>query len=371
MYVDMFLFNDLFFGVEFMKHITPPYGFLWVPRMEDPNQTWVDYLRSLASEYMVFIPNYFYKFYLILDSSANSLYSYFWVLKYKGLVNMYGGETYSLEVTFYTAVYVTTTTTFLLVFIWVAYLIFMYFIIWGLKSATSKKNFLGNSSYLYGGIYKVVEGCGQFEDLISYSISAVFFGFWFYFYTIFASQIISKYSVLIIAFILLLCLTAWVLPTKLLYKCGLAFPQYIRGAGRSTSLAYEMVLDFMAVSIMAVRLLVQNIRFLFIFFACFEYYEYIMNTAGMHLPTLLPYITWESYWAGDFKEWKFYEFGLQLAVQAVEYLYYIGHLTAVYIAQFTIYILLSFWIFLFLYTTFVVPSPYKYFFYKRYGLLIK
>jgi len=72
---------------------------------------------------------------------------------------------------------------------------------------------------------------------------------------------------------------------------GLAFAQYVRGAGRSTSLIFETLLDFVSVSVIIIRFFVQNIRFVFIFVGFFEYYEYIDSKIQPAATSILPYIT--------------------------------------------------------------------------------
>jgi hypothetical protein len=151
----------------------------------------------------------------------------------------------------------------------------------------------------------------------------------------------------------------------------LAFAQYVRGSGRSTSLVFETLLDFVSVSVIIIRFFVQNIRFVFIFVGFFEYYEYIESKIQPMSTSLIPYISWSDYWVGAYSDWYWFEILLQVFVQVVSYVYYVGHLIITYIAQLSVYIILSFWIFFFLYTTFSLPSKEKYFYFKRYALLIK
>jgi hypothetical protein len=50
---------------------------------------------------------------------------------------------------------------------------------------------------------------------------------------------------------------------------------YIRGGGKTTSLLFETMLDFVSISVISMRFFIQNIRFVFIFSAFFELYEFI------------------------------------------------------------------------------------------------
>ena len=57
---------------------------------------------------------------------------------------------------------------------------------------------------------------------------------------------------------------------------GIQFVQYVRGASRSTNLIVESVFDTISVLTIIVRFLVQNIRYVFIFSAFFELYEFLV-----------------------------------------------------------------------------------------------
>ena len=68
---------------------------------------------------------------------------------------------------------------------------------------------------------------------------------------------------------------------------GLAFSHYVRGAGNSSNFLFETLLDFIAVSVIFIRFFIQNIRFILIFFAFFELYEYVYLSLNLNPGMLL------------------------------------------------------------------------------------
>lgn len=247
----------------------------------------------------------------------------------------------------------------------------LYFYAYGLRNNSSHRGLTEGGIFLYAYLDEVEEECGQLEDGITYLLYFAVFVLWFYFFNIFAAAIILKHINWLLTLFCFILILGIVIPGSLLTQVGLAFAQYIRGAGRGTSLIFETLLDFVSVSVIVIRFFVQNVRFVFIFVGFFEYYEYIDSQIYPLNNLLIPQITWRNYWQGDYSSWYWFELFLQFFVQVVSYIYYVGHLTITYIAQLSIYIILSFWIYFFLYTTFALPSQEKYFYFKRYALLLK
>ncbi len=85
------------------------------------------------------------------------------------------------------------------------------------------------------------------------------------------------------------------MPSGVIYTIGISFVQYIRGSARSTNLPFEVLLDAVSVSVILIRFFLQNIRFVFIFIAFFEYYEYITLHFDPNLTGLVAPFTWEQY----------------------------------------------------------------------------
>lgn len=209
------------------------------------------------------------------------------------------------------------------------------------------------------------EEVGSLDDSLYYFLVFGLFVLWFFFFTIWGGFFFKSISWVVTVFFFV-SLAAILIPLFVLKDLGIAFVNYIRGAGRSSSLLFEVMLDFVAVSVIMIRFAVQNIRFVFIFSAFFELYEYIYDKINIEsnlfgANVLSPGFFFSSatgnlYW---------YELVVHFLANWALYLYYLGHLTLLFVAQLSIYFILSFWLFFFLYTTFSLEAHEKYFFFKK------
>lgn len=308
--------------------------------------------------------------YLVCETKATVLYKFYILLIYEGLLNFHCFKPKLLITLWEPSRWV--------VVFFNSYLISVFFYLtvchvynYNAKTSVKNLNLSENTMFLYAYLDELDEELGQLEDIATYLIYFAVFILWFYFFNIFASAIIVKNIHGILGIFLFILSLGAVIPTKLLLNFGLAFSQYVRGSARSTKVFLEVILDFVAVSVIILRFFVQNVRFVFILVAFFEYYEFISNMHPTTSTSILPYISWDGYWRGEYRRWYWFEFVLQLFTQSVCYIYYVGHLTITYIAQLAIYIILSFWIFFFLYNTIVLDSYSKYFFFRRHVLMLK
>lgn len=204
---------------------------------------------------------------------------------------------------------------------------------------------------------------GAIDDMIIYGLMFAVIVSWYFFFTIFVTYLNSNMTwfIILLNFIFL---TALLLPFFILYSFGASFPVFVRGVGKSTSIFMEAFLDFIAIGVMFSRFIIQNFRLALVFAAFFELSEYIyMNCDfigislfdkffSVNIFNTVSTIYWYD-WVGDF-----------LTAQLL-LIYYWGHLVIVFIMQLINYFLLSFYLFYFLYTTFVFESHEKYFFFKR------
>lgn len=204
---------------------------------------------------------------------------------------------------------------------------------------------------------------GAIDDMIIYGLMFAVIVSWYFFFTIFVTYLNSNMTwfIILLNFIFL---TALLLPFFILYSFGASFPVFVRGVGKSTSIFMEAFLDFIAIGVMFSRFIIQNFRLALVFAAFFELSEYIyMNCDfigislfdkffSVNIFNTVSTIYWYD-WVGDF-----------LTAQLL-LIYYWGHLVIVFITQLINYFLLSFYLFYFLYTTFVFESHEKYFFFKR------
>lgn len=222
---------------------------------------------------------------------------------------------------------------------------------------TVNYNYLGEIEGEYGAV----------EDYLGYLMGLLLLVFWYYLFTLFLHYIWEHYlHTLLVGWVFLICLT-WLLPFTTLGNFGLGFSSYVRGAGKSAMVIIEVLLDYIAVSVIFIRFFIQNIRFLLIFLAYFELFEFLnlqlyFNSAYFST-SLFEYKNW--YRGGEYTLTLFVEFFFNLIWLGILYFYYTIHLTILYLVQIGIYFLLSFWLFGFLFTSFTLIPLEKHFLLKR------
>lgn len=244
----------------------------------------------------------------------------------------------------------------------ISFFVLFYIGVYGLKLTTNIVSNFDNNFTIFSYFSDLEEELGSIDDGILYYLIFGVIISWFFFFTIFYSFFNQIFTV-VVSLAFFSVLTAFLVPTFTLKNFGLSFTHYVRGSGKTTSILYETTLDFLAVSIIYIRFLVQNIRFVFIFFAFFELYEFIyfnldgfVNNALFSQKTNWAYYIVSGYWVNLL---------LSVVVNWFLFIYYLGHLTILFIAQLAVFFALSFWLFFFMYTSFVLQSHEKYFFFKK------
>lgn len=66
------------------------------------------------------------------------------------------------------------------------------------------------------------------------------------------------------------------IPISLLYDYGSYFLTYLNGVGKSSVMMLELLFDYIAVSIFFLRLMVQNVRLVFMLFTYAELHELVV-----------------------------------------------------------------------------------------------
>ena len=66
------------------------------------------------------------------------------------------------------------------------------------------------------------------------------------------------------------------IPFSLLYDYGSYFLTYLNGVGKSSVLMLELLFDYIALSVFYVRLMVQNVRLIFMLFTYSELHELVV-----------------------------------------------------------------------------------------------
>lgn len=151
------------------------------------------------------------------------------------------------------------------------------------------------------------------------------------------------------------------MPMNLVYDGGNYTSFFLRGACNTTVFLLEFLYDVLCTTIMFIRLFIQNIRFVLMFFAFLEICEFIYNN------TFFEYYFYYNLKV-NFLQNSNKSF-LMSTIQNLEillnyfifYFYNIAHLLYETLSHFFAYIILVFWFFFFLYTTFLTSRLEKYF----------
>lgn len=212
------------------------------------------------------------------------------------------------------------------------------------------------------------EELGSVDDAFTLIFLFIIVFGWFFalslcFSYIFNSQLtlFGLATIILIFFILLT-------PFSTLIDFGIAFTSYIRGASSSANLFVECIFDIIGTLVVFTRFVVQNIRFVLIFFAYFELFEWVYNS--IFLEFFLNYVTLNKKIYLEFNLYnldvsKFFMFFAYLITTIISYLYYLVHLLILVFVQTTIYMLISFWLFFFFYTSFTLNTTEKVFIKKK------
>ena len=208
---------------------------------------------------------------------------------------------------------------------------------------------------------------GSLDDSISFFFVffITIFGFIIFLNLILITKTISFmwfFSGLIITLIFII-----LIPLNVFFDMGSNFVAYIKGSSASSNMFIEGFFDVIACSIVIARFIVQNIRFVFIFGAIFELFEWTFCTNSIILMNQFTHIENINTIGLDyFIEHNLNIILINILLTIIFYFYYILHLIFLLIVQLSIYILISLWLFFFLYTTFFLNKTEKFFLYKRY-----
>ena len=176
----------------------------------------------------------------------------------------------------------------------------------------------------------------------------------------FSTQSESKLVLLTIS----VMLTILSIPVRLLWDFGLAFGMYVRGAASSSNLIVEAFFDIIGVIIIFTRFVVQNIRFLLVFVAFFELFEWVATTVETsYYLQLASNNPTQSFIYLDPQ--GIFSLLLNTVKSSFIYLYHLLHLIIVSFMQIGVYLMVSFWLFFFLYTSFFKVTLDNYFSVKR------
>jgi len=248
-------------------------------------------------------------------------------------------------------------------FMLLSYFLIMYFSYY--NNSTTEENLIDHD-YLVGTVtVESEEEIGSIDDtLLSMVIFTLLFlwffwinGFFFFFSFSIYTSVISLFPFLYMLII--------IIPTLLLVDYGIYFLTYLSGSGKSTSITVEFTFDYIAMSIFFLRLLVQNVRLIFMIFTFTELHEMIIYdrvVVNFCFFDELILANKGNYW-NIFKNGHYYLFKLSMVL--LNWLYELFHTFFMVIFQFIAFFAMIFWLFLFLYSMFSVEMHEAYFYIKR------
>lgn len=143
-------------------------------------------------------------------------------------------------------------------------------------------------------------------------------------------------------------------PTYLLFDYGLFYGTYLRGASLSSFFLYEFGYDIIMICVFYIRLALQAIRLVLMAIACASYYDYIMfynykNCMLIQQPTTLMEVS------NVFNLTVFW-FLIKVPGTLLYLAYEVLHLWFILISQTLSFFAMIFWLFLYLYSFFLIVT---------------
>jgi hypothetical protein len=230
-------------------------------------------------------------------------------------------------------------------------------------SSPSKEESTVDSDYLTASITVESEKeIGSIDDMLMPSVVLLYtFGWYFYLY---CWNIISCLPEVILAFFFfpLLYYTIFNTPTFLLYDFGILFTAYLKGVAPSPTLVFELMYDYIAVIAFYVRVLTQGVRLILMFFTYALMHDFVLYIDYSHRFLTGNESLWEdiSNINASLSSVTYFFLGV-LPGHILNWMYEVFHTFFVVTGQIIAYFAMIFWLFLFLFTFFVIEKQENYF----------
>ncbi len=230
-------------------------------------------------------------------------------------------------------------------------------------SSSSKEEATIDADYLSASITVESEKeIGSIDDMLMPSIVLIYtFGWYFYIY---CWNLFCCVPEIVLVFFLfpLLYYTIGNTPTFLLHDFGILFACYLRGIAPTPTMLFELMYDYIAVISFYVRILTQGVRLALMFMTYAAMHDYVLFMDYNHR-----YITgnesiWEEISNVNASVSSVTYFLLTvLPAQMLNWMYEVFHTFFVVTGQLVAYFAMIFWLFLFLFTFFVIEKQENYF----------
>ena len=230
-------------------------------------------------------------------------------------------------------------------------------------SSSSKEESTVDADYLSASITVESEKeIGSIDDILMPSIVLIYtFGWYFYLYCWNLFCCVPE-LVLVFFFFPLLYYTIGNTPTFLLYDFGILYNCYLRGIAPTPTMVFELLYDYIAVIAFYVRILTQGVRLALMFMTYAAMHDYVLFMDYSHR-----YLTGnESIWEeisnvnASISSFTYFFLGV-LPGHLLNWMYEVFHTFFVVTGQLVAYFAMIFWLFLFLFTFFVIEKQESYF----------
>lgn len=248
--------------------------------------------------------------------------------------------------------------------LFIAYLGFLFVAFYfSFYQSASKEEATIDADYLSASVTVESEKeIGSIDDMLMPMLIIIYtFGWYFYLYCWNIFCCVPE-IVLVFFFFPLLYYTIGNTPTFLLYDFGILYNCYLRGIAPTPSMVFELMYDYIAVIAFYVRILTQGVRLALMFFAYAGMHDYVLYMDYSHR-----YLTGnESIWEEisnvntSISSVTYFFLGV-LPGHILNLLYEIFHTFFVVTGQLVAYLGMIFWLFLFLFTFFVIEKQESYF----------
>lgn len=207
------------------------------------------------------------------------------------------------------------------------------------------------------------EEIGSMDDMLLTSVILLYIFLWFFWIYSWSSLSINPQLIMTFYLFPFIYFIIFFIPISLLYDYGSYFLTYLNGVGKSSVMMLELLFDYIAISIFFLRLMVQNVRLVFMLFTYAELHELVVfYTYDKNNLPLNEKIKENEKTFFNVSSWYLL---LKLPAALLNWLYELFHTFFMVIFQFIAFFAMIFWLFLFLYTMFVSETKENYFSQKR------
>ncbi len=189
------------------------------------------------------------------------------------------------------------------------------------------------------------------DSFFLFVVFFIVFG-WFFLLCVIPANMFDNVISYLFAMIPFMCFLIVFIPIFIIYDQGAFFLVYLRGTSSTTIFILELIYDYLCILIIFMRVLIQNLRFFFMFLVYFELQEHI------YVFPMLEFMPWPDPYLGEAGtrmllprtiKWFFlYKFPILFMMS----LYYIGHLFVIFVSNTVAYLFLVFWLYLLFYSCF-------------------